>query len=52
MGDTSEAEGIHAAVRGSGMTVYDECGHFPQWKHPERFAADSVAFLTTAEACP
>ncbi len=52
MGDTSEAEGIHAAVRRSGMTVCDECGHFLRWKHPERFAADSVAFLMTAEACP
>ena len=51
-GDTSEAEGIHAAVRRSGMTVYDECGHFLRWKHPERFAADSVAFLMPAEACP
>jgi 2-hydroxy-6-oxonona-2,4-dienedioate hydrolase len=49
MGATPEAEGILAAIPDATLTVYEECGHFPQLEYPERFNRESVAFLDAVE---
>jgi 2-hydroxy-6-oxonona-2,4-dienedioate hydrolase len=48
MGDVSEAEGIHAAIPGSRLEIFEECGHFPQIEYPDRFNALAVEFLRAA----
>jgi 2-hydroxy-6-oxonona-2,4-dienedioate hydrolase len=48
MGDVTEAEGIHAAIPGSRLTVFEGCGHFPQIEYPERFNDLAVKFLLAA----
>ncbi|MCU1412400.1 MAG: alpha/beta hydrolase [Rhodoglobus sp.] len=50
MGAVPEAEGIHAAIADSRLTVFEECGHFPQLEYPERFNAESIAFLRSIGA--
>jgi len=45
MGAVPEAEGIHSAIAGSRLTVFEECGHFPQLEYPDRFNAESISFL-------
>ncbi len=45
MGDVSEAEGIHAAIPGSGLEIFENCGHFPQIEYPDKFNRLSVDFL-------
>jgi 2-hydroxy-6-oxonona-2,4-dienedioate hydrolase len=48
MGDVTEAEGIHAAIPGSELVIFEECGHFPQIEYPERFNEMAVEFLRAA----
>jgi 2-hydroxy-6-oxonona-2,4-dienedioate hydrolase len=48
MGDVTEAEGIHAAIPGSELVIFEECGHFPQIEYPERFNELAVEFLRAA----
>ncbi|HEX3789871.1 MAG TPA: alpha/beta fold hydrolase [Pseudonocardiaceae bacterium] len=48
MGDVSEAEGIHAAIPGSRLEIFEGCGHFPQIEFPERFNELAVEFLQAA----
>jgi 2-hydroxy-6-oxonona-2,4-dienedioate hydrolase len=45
MGDVSEAEGIHQAVPGSWLEIFEQCGHFPQIEYPSRYNEISVSFL-------
>jgi len=44
-GDIPEAEAMHAAIPGSTLTVYPECGHWPQHEHAERFNKETLEFL-------
>lgn len=48
MGDVTEAEGIHAAIPGSELTIFEGCGHFPQIEYPEEFNTMAVEFLRRA----
>jgi 2-hydroxy-6-oxonona-2,4-dienedioate hydrolase len=48
MGDVSEAEGIHAAIPGSRLNIFEGCGHFPQIEFPDRFNQLAVEFLWAA----
>jgi len=52
MGDVSEAEGIHAAIPGSELEIFADCGHFPQLEHPARFNELAVGFLRANSAVP
>lgn len=45
MGDVSEAEGIHRAIAGSRLEIFERCGHFPQIEYPSRYNEISVSFL-------
>jgi len=44
-GDVPEAEAMQAAIPGSTLTVYPECGHWPQHEHAERFNKETLEFL-------
>jgi 2-hydroxy-6-oxonona-2,4-dienedioate hydrolase len=48
MGDVTEAEGIHAAVPGSELEIFEDCGHFPQIEYPAKFNQLAVDFLRKA----
>jgi 2-hydroxy-6-oxonona-2,4-dienedioate hydrolase len=50
MGDVSEAEGIHAAIPGSQLEIFEDCGHFPQIEFPDRFNGLVVQFLQASSA--
>jgi 2-hydroxy-6-oxonona-2,4-dienedioate hydrolase len=44
MGDVTEGEGIHAAIPGSTLRTFEDCGHFPQLEVTEDFNREVVAF--------
>ncbi|RKN12821.1 alpha/beta fold hydrolase [Streptomyces radicis] len=44
-GDVPEARAMNAAIRGSELSIYNECGHWPQHEHAERFNQETLAFL-------
>jgi 2-hydroxy-6-oxonona-2,4-dienedioate hydrolase len=48
MGDVTEAEGIHAAIPGAVLQIFEGCGHFPQIEFPEKFNQLAVEFLKAA----
>jgi 2-hydroxy-6-oxonona-2,4-dienedioate hydrolase len=50
MGDVSEAEGIHAAIPGSLLEIFEECGHFPQIEYAQRYNELAVDFLRSVSA--
>jgi 2-hydroxy-6-oxonona-2,4-dienedioate hydrolase len=50
MGDVSEAEGIHAAIPGSRLEIFEECGHFPQIEYAQRYNELAVDFLRSVSA--
>ena len=44
-GDVPEAHAMHDDIPGSRLELYAECGHWPQYEHPELYNAMSIAFL-------
>lgn len=44
-GDVPEAQRLQAAVPGSRLEIFGECGHWPQHEHPDRFNRLNLAFL-------
>jgi 2-hydroxy-6-oxonona-2,4-dienedioate hydrolase len=50
MGDVSEAEGIHDAIPGSELEIFEDCGHFPQIEYPGKFNRLAVEFLQAARS--
>lgn len=44
-GDIPEANAMHAAIPGSDLTIYAECGHWPQHEHADRFNKETLEFL-------
>lgn len=44
-GDIPEANAMHAAIPGSSLTIYAECGHWPQHEHADRFNKETLEFL-------
>jgi len=44
-GDIPEANAMHDAIPGSTLTIYPECGHWPQHEHAERFNKETLEFL-------
>ncbi|MFF4600702.1 alpha/beta fold hydrolase [Amycolatopsis sp. NPDC001319] len=47
MGDVTEGEGIHAAIPGSQLRIFEDCGHFPQIEVTDEFNREIVAFATS-----
>lgn len=44
-GDVPEARAMHADIPGSRLELYEKCGHWPQYEHPELYNPMSIAFL-------
>ncbi len=44
-GDVPEARAMSAAIPGSELAIYPECGHWPQHEHADRFNKETLAFL-------
>lgn len=44
-GDVPEAHEMHENIPGSRLELYAECGHWPQYEHPERYNPMAIAFL-------
>jgi 2-hydroxy-6-oxonona-2,4-dienedioate hydrolase len=44
-GDVPEARAMAAAIPGAQLTLYAECGHWPQHEHAEEFNPQSLQFL-------
>lgn len=44
-GGVPEAEAMHAAIPGSRLVLYGECGHWPQHEHAAEYNELSVGFL-------
>ena len=49
-GDVPEAQEMHANIPGSRLELYPECGHWPQYEHPDLYNAMSIEFLRTRGA--
>jgi len=45
-GDIPEARQMHADIPGSRLELFDQCGHWPQHEHADRYNQLSLAFLT------
>ena len=43
-GDIPEANAMQAAIPGSTLSIYPECGHWPQHEHAERFNKETLEF--------
>ena len=44
-GKIPEAQRMHESIPGSRLELFEECGHWPQHEHAERFNALNLAFL-------
>ncbi|MDP9821825.1 alpha/beta fold hydrolase [Nocardioides massiliensis] len=44
-GDVPEARAMSAAIPGSELAIYPECGHWPQHEHADRFNKETLEFL-------
>lgn len=44
-GDVPEARAMSAAITGSELAIYPECGHWPQHEHADRFNKETLEFL-------
>src|ERR1700739_871771 len=44
-GEVPEADAMHANIPGSELVLLDDCGHWPQHEHAERYNQLSLAFL-------
>ncbi|MDY7106982.1 MAG: alpha/beta fold hydrolase [Actinomycetota bacterium] len=49
-GDVPEAKAMHAAIGGSRLELFAECGHWPQYEQAERYNALALAFLAEHNA--
>lgn len=47
-GDVPEAQHMHESIRGSRLELFEQCGHWPQHEHAERFNALSLDFIRSA----
>jgi 2-hydroxy-6-oxonona-2,4-dienedioate hydrolase len=45
LGGVSEGERIHGLIHDSRLEVFENCGHWPQYEHAERFNNVNVAFM-------
>ncbi len=45
-GDVPEANAMQRAIPGSTLTIYPQCGHWPQHEHAERFNDETLKFLS------
>ena len=50
-GDVPEAHAMHDDIPGSRLELYAECGHWPQYEHPELYNPMSIAFFAGATRC-
>lgn len=44
-GEVPEADAMHANIPGSELVLFDDCGHWPQHEHAERYNQLSLGFL-------
>ncbi|MEW2443681.1 alpha/beta fold hydrolase [Micromonospora marina] len=44
-GEVPEADAVHRNIKGSELTIFDECGHWPQHEQAEKYNQLSLAFL-------
>lgn len=44
-GGVPEAENMNRSIPGSELVVYNECGHWPQHEHADRFNKETLEFL-------
>jgi len=44
-GEIPEADAMHANIRGSELTIFDECGHWPQHEQAEKYNELSLDFI-------
>ena len=44
-GDVPEARAMHADIPGIAAGAHPECGHWPQYEHPELYNPMSIVFL-------
>jgi 2-hydroxy-6-oxonona-2,4-dienedioate hydrolase len=44
-GEVPEADAMHANIAGSELVLLDDCGHWPQHEHAERYNQLSLSFL-------
>ncbi len=44
-GDVPEAINMHEAIPGSILELFEECGHWPQHEHPNRYNKIAIEFL-------
>jgi 2-hydroxy-6-oxonona-2,4-dienedioate hydrolase len=49
-GAVPEAHAMHAAIPGSCLEIFGECGHWPQFEQAEKYNALSLEFLAAASA--
>jgi 2-hydroxy-6-oxonona-2,4-dienedioate hydrolase len=49
-GDVPEAKAMHAAVPGSRLELFAECGHWPQHEHADAFNELSIGHITANPA--
>ena len=47
-GAVPEAHAMHAAIRGSELEIFGQCGHWPQFEQAEKYNALSLEFLAKA----
>lgn len=44
-GEVPEAQKMHEAIEGSELELFEDCGHWPQHEHAERYNALAIDFL-------
>jgi 2-hydroxy-6-oxonona-2,4-dienedioate hydrolase len=49
-GEVPEAAGMHEAIPGSQLELFDDCGHWPQHEQAARYNPISLSFLAKAAA--
>lgn len=47
-GDVPEAQNMHDAIAGSRLELFEQCGHWPQHEHADRFNALSLDFIRSS----
>jgi 2-hydroxy-6-oxonona-2,4-dienedioate hydrolase len=47
-GAVPEAQAMHAAIPGSRLEIFGECGHWPQFEQAGKYNALSLEFLAAA----
>lgn len=47
--DRGDQERLLAGIASSTLSVYEGCGHCPNWEEPERFARELVAFVRSTD---